>query len=168
MPPEKINDDLSKIIFQLSHHYITPLFPPHITLLGELTGSPEEISIQTRQLAAHLQPFHVTLTTVDFLNEYFRCLFLRVEETSNLMEANREARIIFHREPDPAFMPHLSLLYGDFDDVTKKQIINSIGQEFIKSFSVSYIHLISTTGEPKDWFRIQKNALRGRQSKPHE
>ncbi len=123
MPSGKINDELSRLISQLSQQYAAPVFPPHVTLLGELTGAEKELAAQTRQLAAGLQPFQVNLTVVDVLDAYFRCLFLRAEETPALLAANRQARQLFKREQDPKFMPHLSLLYGDFDRATKDRII---------------------------------------------
>jgi 2'-5' RNA ligase len=155
MPSGEINDELRQTISKLSQQYATPMFPPHVTLLGNLSGGEKDLSSQTQRLAARIRPFQVTLTTVDYLDEYFRCLFLRAEETPTLLEAGRAARIIFHREQDPIFLPHLSLMYGNFDIEIKKQIVESIGHEFNRSFWVSHLRLFSTTGEPKDWYRVQ-------------
>lgn len=162
MPTGKINDELSKMIFQLSRQFMTPVFPPHMTLLGQLTGEEKELSSQTQHLASHICPFQVNLTTVDYLDAYFRCLFLRVEETIDLLTTHQEARRIFRRESDPKFLPHLSLIYGYFENRTKEQIIASIGRDFNQWFDVSQIHLFSTTGEPKDWYRVQAYDLQGR------
>jgi 2'-5' RNA ligase len=155
MPSGEINDELRQTISKLSLQYATPMFPPHVTLLGTLSGEEKHLSSQTQRLAARIRPFQVTLTTVDYLDEYFRCLFLRAEATPTLLEADRAARIIFHREQDPIFLPHLSLMYGNFDIETKKQIVESIGHEFNRSFWVRHLRLFSTTGEPKDWYRVQ-------------
>jgi 2'-5' RNA ligase len=161
MPSGKINDELSEMIAQLSHQFATPLFPPHVTLIGNLNGSETELSLQTQQLAARMASFWVKLTAVDTLDEYFRCLFLRVEETLPLLDANQQARKIFQREQDAKFLPHLSLMYGNFDYETKTKIIASIGREFNQLFSVSQLHLFSTTGEPKVWYRVQNFVLQG-------
>jgi 2'-5' RNA ligase len=162
MPSGKINDDLSTKISQLSHQYATPVFPPHITLLGELNGNGSELAAQMLHLAARICPIQVTLTKADFLDDYFRCLFLRVEETPTLLQANQEARAIFHREQDPKFMPHLSLMYGNFDAGTKKPLVASIGLEFNQTFSVSQLHLFSISADPADWRRVQTAELQDR------
>jgi 2'-5' RNA ligase len=86
---------------------------------------------------------------------------VRGEATSALAAANWQAREIFGRQQDPDFMPHLSLLYGNFDAATKEQIIASIGPAFNQSFPVAAIHLFSTSGEPKDWFLAQSFELQG-------
>jgi 2'-5' RNA ligase len=156
MPTGNVRDELSKTISQLSHQYATPVFPPHVTLIGNLLGGEKELSSQTQQLAARIRAFEISLTTIDFLDEYFRCLFLRAAETPPLLEAHQMARALFHREQEPRFMPHLSLLYGHFDAETKQQIIQAIGRGFRKTFSATALHLFSTTGEPKDWYRVQE------------
>jgi 2'-5' RNA ligase len=161
MPSGSLKDELSALITQLSRTHAAPLFPPHMTLLGELEGGERELVAKTRQLAGQLSPFTVHLTTVDFLDQYFRCLFLRGEETPALVEANRQARLLFQREQDPPFMPHLSLLYGDFDAAFKQKIIAAIGREFDRSFTAGELHLYSTTGETKDWRRVGTFALQG-------
>lgn len=159
MPSGKINDELSKMISDLALQFAAPVFPPHVTLIGNLNGRETELCSQTQNLAACIESFAVRLTTVDTLDEYFRCLFLRAEATFALLEANRQARIVFHREQDPAFLPHLSLMYGNFDSQVKAKIVASIGREFNQLFSVSQLHLFSTAGEPKTWYHVKKFEL---------
>jgi 2'-5' RNA ligase len=163
MPTGKINTELIQMISQISLPFAAPTFPPHVTLLGDLYGNENELASLMQQFAVSIQPFLLTLTTVDALNEYFRCLFLRVEETPALLEADRAARKLFHREQDPKLLPHLSLLYGNFNGETKKQIIGAIGRKFNRSFMVNQLHLYSTTGEPRNWYRIQRFTLEGRE-----
>ena len=162
MPPGQVCDELSKIISQLSTQYATPVFPPHVTLLGDLAGDAEELSSQAQQLALRLRRFQVALTTVAYLPAYFRCLFIRAEETPALVAANQIARAIFHREQDAKFMPHLSLMYGDFDSKTKQQIVASIRREFKTTFPVNSIHLLSCNGEPKEWYHVHEFEIPGR------
>ncbi|MBI5032207.1 MAG: 2'-5' RNA ligase family protein [Chloroflexi bacterium] len=155
-PSGQLYDELSKTISQLSKKYGAPVFPPHVTLLGDLIGDEKEITSQAQQLASRVQPFQITLTTIDYLDAYFRCLFIRAEETPALLQANRIARSVFHRENDPSFMPHLSLLYANLEVETKQQIFKTIGREWAKAFPVNSIHLLSCDGEPKDWYRVQE------------
>ena len=111
-------------------------------------------------MATLIRPYKIDLTTVDYLDVYFRCLFLKVKGTKHVMEANSTARAIFNRQQDAEYMPHLSLLYGDFSLEVKEKIIASIGSEFNMSFEVKSIHLCSTNGEPKDWYRVKEFTLK--------
>jgi 2'-5' RNA ligase len=162
MPTGKINDELSEVVSRLSRQFSTPVFPPHLTLIGNLNGSAAELTAQTQQLSERLEPFVISLGAVGFLDEYFRCLFLRAEATPALLEANRQARRVFRQEQEPAYMPHLSLLYGHFEPQVKTHIVASIGREFNRHFSASQLHLFFTGDQPKDWYRVQKFEFQAR------
>jgi 2'-5' RNA ligase len=161
MPTGHVCEELSKTIFRLSNQYATPRFPPHVTLIAGLTGDDKELLTQTSLLASRIRPLEIVLTTMHYLDEYFKCLFFRVEETPALLEANRTARTIFHRERDPGFMPHLSMVYGSFDLETKRQMVQIIGTGFNGTFRAGSVHLYSTHGEPEDWRRVQEFEIPG-------
>lgn len=160
MPAGDVYDRLKGLISRLSRRYSTPDFEPHVTLLSEIPGPEDEIVSKTARLASVIGPYKIELSRVEYLNEYFRCLFLRAKETDEVMRANREARRIFGRETDPEYMPHLSLMYGDFPPRTKEKIIEEIGKEISAGFGVESIHLFSTSGEPEDWYRVKEFLLK--------
>ena len=155
---------LAHIISQLSKDYSTPSFEPHITLLGGVIGSEEEIVKKTAQTASMLAPYEILLTQVDYLDEYFRCLFINVEKTSEVMNANAKAREVFHeyitsKHPATEYMPHLSLLYGDISSQTKEAIVKKIGREWNLTFEAASIHLFLTKGDVKDWHKLKEFPL---------
>jgi 2'-5' RNA ligase len=153
-PTGEVRAELAGIISRLSREYSTPLFEPHVTLIGQLNGQEEELIAQTRQLAGQVRPFVVQLGEVGYLDTFYRCLFIHVQETEPVMEANAQARKVFHREADDQYMPHLSLLYGNLPPAVKEEIIRRIGRTFHRSFPVDRIHLVSTQGETKDWYQL--------------
>ena len=160
MPSGEVRDGLSRIISRLSREHSTPEFEPHVTLLGSLMQSEEEALSMTSRLASLIQPYEMTLASVGYLEAYFRCLFVKVGETEQVMEANLRARNVFSRQQDPEYMPHLSLMYGSLPVELKKEIIAKIGNAFDMSFEVRSIHLCSTNGEPKDWYRLEEFVLK--------
>ena len=160
IPSGDVYQKLAEIISQLSDKYSAPNFEPHVTLIGDLLGAKEEIISKTTKLAGSLKPFEIKLKRVDYLDEYFKCLFVRAEKTKELIQANNLAKEIFNRKFDPEFMPHLSLLYGDFIPEIKEKILGDLGREFNIDFEVKSIHLFSTTGEVKDWHRIKEFPLK--------
>lgn len=60
-----------------------------------------------------------------------------VEETDDVMKANIRARKIFDRQNDPKYLPHLSLVYGNFSSSKKEEILSKIGRDFTTSFQVN-------------------------------
>ena len=161
MPSGGADALLAAAIAELSRTYDGPSFEPHVTLLGDLLGSEEDVATRTLQLAQRLRPYEVQLSTPAYLDQYFRCVFLRVRETPLVMEANAQAIRIFDREDDPPYMPHLSLLYGFFPAALKEQIIAGLSPDLSVRFEATQIHLIGAlSDDPKDWSRILEAPLK--------
>jgi 2'-5' RNA ligase len=154
MPLGKLLTRLTKIIDELSLDQPTLRFEPHVTLLGGLAGSPSNLSSKTRKLASCIRPYEVQLGEIDYHDEFFRSLFIRVAPTRPVLEANRKARLIFQRHQEPDYLPHLSLMYGEFPSSEKELIIARLGAEIQEQFKVRAIHLYLTAGHPRDWYRV--------------
>ena len=95
MPDNAAYQKLSTLIVDLSTTHDTPTFEPHVTLLSGIT---DEISVaiqKTEELANSLIPVSATLTRIEFLEVYYRCLFFCTNESEDLMEARTLAEAIF-------------------------------------------------------------------------
>jgi 2'-5' RNA ligase len=158
-PTGEVRHRLAGTIFDLSREYAAPTFEPHVTLAGGIVGSAREVASKMTDLARRIPPFTVRLTKVDFLDEYFRCLFVRVATTHPIMKANKVARAVFSLEKQPPFMPHLSLLYADLPSGVKERIVASVGRRFELEFKVSGLHLVLIKGEPAAWRRVARVGL---------
>jgi 2'-5' RNA ligase len=164
-PSGGIYKRLVNLISDLSEKYSAPNFKPHISLLGPLVGTEKELIAKASQLAAAVKPYEIKFTKLDYLDEYFRCLFVRAEETEAVMSANTKAREIFsgnitNINLGVRYMPHLSLLYGNFFSQIKQNIIEEIGKEFNASFKVESICLFLTDlNEINNWHKVAEFPL---------
>ncbi|MGC9997470.1 MAG: 2'-5' RNA ligase family protein [Terriglobia bacterium] len=159
MPSGEVCQRLTGTILELSRQYGTPAFEPHVTLAGSIVGPAREVESKIKDLARRIPPFTVRLTTVEGLEEYFRCLFVRVAQTHPIMSANKAAREIFRLPKQPAFMPHLSLLYGSLLSKEKERIIISLGRRFELEFKAATLHLYLIKREPEAWRRVASHGL---------
>jgi len=160
MPEGEIYSRLENLISKLSKKYKTPKFKPHLTLIGEIQDSKEDIMHKTSNLARAISPYDIILSGVSYLDEYFRSLFIKAKQTDELLKSNLVARSMFNRENDQKYIPHLSLMYGNLTSKTKETIIFEIGREFNFTFRVKSIHLYSTNGQVNDWFKIKEFPVR--------
>ncbi len=78
VPSGNAYDMLVDLISQLSERYSTPCFEPHITLLGDLPLSEEDMLFKTCYLANLIRPFKIRLTAVNYFDEFFECLFTAI------------------------------------------------------------------------------------------
>jgi 2'-5' RNA ligase len=156
MPTGEVRQRLAAAILDLSREYAAPAFEPHVTLAGGIVGPAREVASKMRDLARQIPPFTVRLAAVAGLEEYFRCLFVGVATTYPIMKANKLARAVFNLEKRPAFMPHLSLLYGNLPSSVKERIIASLARQFELEFKVSSLHLYLIKSEPVAWRRVAR------------
>lgn len=158
IPTGEVYYKLAKVISQLSKKYSAPNFEPHLTLIGDLLGPEEEIISKTSELAGLLKPFKIELKTIDYFDEYFKCLFVRAKKSKDLIRANDAARKIFNKKSDKDYMPHLSLMYGDFIPETKEKIIAGLKDSDIV-FNIKSLRLFCTTGTVEEWKEVKKFAI---------
>ncbi len=145
-------DRLAGIIADLSARYRGPQFDPHLTLLGRLEGEQESLVALTQQLAHALSSFEVRLKAPSYEPLYFRCLYLPAEPFPSLLEAHRQATQIFDAQPASAFNPHVSLLYGLFDERVKQEIITALPSDLPGTLPISRLQLVrADSTNPRDW-----------------
>lgn len=158
MPTGAVANKFSQIILQLAEAYSTPKFPPHVTLIGSIEAHKKEIITKMQDLALQIHPFTIKLTVSDYTDYYYRALFIRVEPSVDVLTAHQKAQKIFPGiEAD--YMPHLSLLYGNFSVETKKQMIEKIGNKFTDVFEANTLHLYLTNGDVSTWHEIKEIPL---------
>jgi len=153
-PDVDITYRLQGYIDKLSTKYETPVFEPHVTLLGGLRSTETELLSLAETLASSLRPFELKLTKAGYTEHYYQSLFIHIKKSSSLMEAHSLSCRLFDCDPKKKYMPHLSLLYGELSQNEKERILNIIGREFYTPFTVKSLDLIKSDGKPKDWEKV--------------
>lgn len=150
------HDQLRKVIEELGKLAGGPRFNAHATLLGLLDYTSDQkkwLEFGTETLARQSPPIDVELLGIGMRNVYFQSMFLPIVPTQPLMELNQTARLIFHRQNDPPFMPHVSLLYGDFDWQLKREALQRIIATLTFPLHVTFdqIALVRVDRYPNEW-----------------
>lgn len=158
IPAGETYNKLSILIKTLSEEYKSPLFEPHVTLLGEILLSEEDMIQRSKQLVFGQKSFSITLQTVDYEDYYFRALFMRAEKSESLLALHNRTKKIFEMQAIP-YMPHLSLLYGNLTQSVKEQIIRNIGRKQDMKFTIGAIQLFKTDGEVSSWHKVKEFPL---------
>jgi 2'-5' RNA ligase len=145
---------LARTIRDLARELAAPVFDPHVTLLGHLEQADDHSRLAT-DLAARLRRWLVVLTEPAYRHEYFQCLFMRVDQTADVMGSHAMAAKIFNRPDDEPYAPHVSLLYGSFPESRKRKIVERLPPAVRTSFTVTRLYLIEArSDDPKDWREI--------------
>lgn len=154
MPSGENYNIFENLIKKLANEYNGPVFQPHVTLLGEIILPETDAIRKTEQLVDGQKPFSITLKQIDYEDFYFRTLFVKAVITKPLQTLYNKAKEIFAMDV-PLYMPHLSLLYGNYPREVKKKIIQEIGRDQTALFKISSVHLFKG-GKVEQWQKIKE------------
>lgn len=159
--PREAHARFQALIARLSARLGTPTFEPHITLLGGIGGTEEDLRQRTAALARELAPFEARLLEATGLDEYYRCLFVEVALSRALAAAREAAGRRFDRLLGAGFYPHLSLVYGDLEEGEKEKILDEIGRYFDETVRIEELALYETSVPPPAWRCVARARLGG-------
>jgi 2'-5' RNA ligase len=155
MPGGSAREALQGTIRSLGGRFRSPLFEPHVTLLSKVTGEEAAVIEKAGALASALAPVEIRLTRADHRGEYFRCFFILVDPSPAVMGAHETAKRVFGIESGEAYLPHLSLVYGEFTPEQKAGALGTAAAFSGLAFTADKIYLYRTQGEVKDWKRVE-------------
>ena len=152
MPSGEVGRRLRALVEELAERLGTRAFAAHLTLLAGIEGQADEAVLAgARSLAALLQPLTIRLETVEGREEHFRCLIARAAADGPLRAAHEAAARAFARQPDPAFVPHVSLVYGWLAPDTKRALVRDVAASAALAFEARRLHVWRTEGPVGDW-----------------
>ncbi|EKD91448.1 MAG: hypothetical protein ACD_30C00005G0016 [uncultured bacterium] len=158
VPSGDVKKKLEGVILDLSQKYNSPVFEPHMTLLGDISVDEKSVLEKAKILTSKIKPFTVELGEISFSTTYFQSVFVRIKSNAELMNANLAAKEIFGVDNN-VFMPHISLLYGDYDMELREKVAKEIKLPSNLSFNVDKLVIIPSFPEPKDWKHLAKLPL---------
>lgn len=146
-----------EIVSKLSKDFGGPIFEPHITLLADIEMDKNEFLKKVELLSKQIKPFTLETMDTSFSTTYFQSVFVYVKATADLMSARLRANEVFDRE-NSMYMPHISLLYGDFDMQTREKAMRSI-EIFKLNYVADSLVVTPAAGNPKDWKHVAEFEL---------
>ncbi|DBA77639.1 TPA: hypothetical protein ACH3X1_009437 [Trebouxia sp. C0004] len=167
-PKGPLAAQLQKEIDYLADAYGGPTFPPHVTLVGGVNGTEEQIVECAKGLADNLQPYRIKFNHPAYGGMYHQCVYMLCHQDDAAMRAGQLSKETFSQGQTSSYMPHLSLLYSDIDEHVRKQALEVVkkrlnGHSVVKlqdnGFDVDSIHVYITNPDDKlckTWKRIQE------------
>ncbi len=98
-------------IERLAARHGTPVFHPHLTLLGDIPANPLALEAQIRAIAAAAPAFAAPVEDIVTSDLFFRSFYAGFPLGPELQALRAAAIGAFNLDPGP-FTPHVSLLYG--------------------------------------------------------
>lgn len=138
---------LGQAIRELSETLGGPLFTPHLTLLSQITGSPDILAGLTKRLAGQISPFELTVRGPSYSEHYHRAIVLGIEKNPLLDDVIRLAKETFRGGAREPFAPHLSLAYGRIDEDRARASLSEILPSIPARLRAGAIELVSASSQ---------------------
>ena len=148
-----------ELINNFSSRTGTPVFSPHITLLGQLPHDLDWLTSRFTTCFQQQRSLHISLHQVELQDRYFRSIVLNVASNPALQGMHAQALACFQAEKMQPFEPHLSILYSDLTLPEKQALVNRHKISYPQNLSLSEVQLVDTSGSPDQWQVLLKRRL---------
>jgi len=154
-PSGAADDSVRRVVCELAQRYPSHCFNPHMTVVGDVAGSLDDITRRAKLLATRTPALEATLTTVGWhAGDFFRSFYVLIEETPPLSKLYRDTCEIVGRCQTRPF--HMSLMYTDqLSDSARAAIRDSLyairgGSGFGTTLRLDRLTVCASAGLPPE------------------
>jgi len=158
LPQKEVQAIFRNIIQNLSQTYDTPVFEPHVTLVSGLSGDENLLIKKIDSFTRNKKAIAVTLNDIDYTHGFFNALFIKIHNTPEIDQLNKQTRNYLRPFDQGHYHPHLSLLYGNITKEEKKHIISKLNISS-KKIILDKLNLVRGNADVTQWRNIKEWSL---------
>ena len=117
LPDNRENGKYARIIKELSFRIGLPFFEPHLTLFGRINANPEPFFEFFRNMANKQKTISTKIKKIKFGTSHWKSFYIDIEKNTSLEALQKQMIAPINHLRDYLFDPHLSLAYGDADEM---------------------------------------------------
>ena len=152
VPVDEAKAALARLIAEVAGRLGTPVFAPHVTLVGGVTRpGADDVVRRAGELALALEPLSLPLRGPLGSDEAFRCLYLPVGETLKLLTTHALARAALRVADERKYEPHLSLVYGAVPPEQKARLLAELAPLVPSRVEFRAVEVVCTEGVVALW-----------------
>ena len=168
--PEYFPQKIEREIKRLSKEHGSPIFKPHVTLLGGIPTSEENACCVARSLvdSRKIHSIDMRFTSVGRGSTFHQSVFVLADRLEPLLKQHQVVKEAFEMDDVGSYMPHASLIYSTMSDVERHKLMEeeqSIlfkngGEEWVQE--VCWLEVWHTPAEDltlESWRLVQRYPL---------
>ena len=117
LPGKRENGKYARMIKKLSLRTGLPSFEPHLTLFGRINANPEPFFEFFRNMANKQKMISTKIKKIKFGTSHWKSFYIDIEKNTSLEALQKQMIAPINHLRDYLFDPHLSLAYGDADEM---------------------------------------------------
>ena len=146
-PGEPARSRFGELIENLATRFDAPVFEPHVTIYVTSAEPKNPEAVLEKVLKAR-RPFRLTVVGLDYSAKFTKTLFVQFAPDPELARLSEDLRRASVSRNDYELNPHVSLIYKEMDEETKRQLARSIALPFTE-VSFDNVKAIISPGEIK-------------------
>jgi 2'-5' RNA ligase len=128
-PAQPARGHLAKMVRNLAGQFDAPVFEPHVTIYVTDAKHETPEAVLQKVLKAR-QPFELAVAGLNYSGKFTKTLFVQFASNPKLTHLSEDLRRASTAQDDYQLNPHLSLLYKEMDEETKRELTTSIALPF--------------------------------------
>ena len=117
LPDNRKNGKYARIIKKVSLRTGLPSFEPHLTLFGRINANPEPFFEFFKNMANKQKTISTKIKKIKFGTSHWKSFYIDIEKNRSLEALQKQMIAPINHLRDYLFDPHLSLAYGDADEM---------------------------------------------------
>ena len=155
--PNNNATNYSSIIQNICHSLGKEAIIPHITLASSFNNTIEYSLEKLNQLFSEQKSFLVKPNGFFMTNYYFKSLCMKIAMDDTMKDLRNRSLQHFNCKERDDYVPHMSLVYGNFEESNKKKVIEEYGRLLSKNrISISSIGIAENNEENLNWKIIEE------------
>ena len=160
LPPKQIQLEYSEIVEKYSKKLNFPSFEPHATIVGEFEGEKNDVVNKISSVTNISKKIAITISEISISTTFFQCVFARIDPTPRIIDLQMNVSFALNLKNSNFFMPHISLVYGEYPSVVKYKIAKEINLK-TKEFQAEKLCLINANDyDPETWEHVAEFTLK--------
>jgi Cyclic phosphodiesterase-like protein len=149
-------DSLRSLVCELAARYPSHCFIPHVTVVGDVPGTLDEITHRAETLARRTNVLEARLTSIEWTHgNYFRSFYVLIDETAAVSKLYDDTCAVIGKCQTRPY--HMSMMYTDrLSDSARAAIRDSLYARGARTFGATVrltrLVVCFTTGlPPEEW-----------------
>lgn len=153
VPQKNDEKELSSIIDNLAKENDSPVFTPHLTLIGDTNIGFEDIKSAVDEVFANQKPFTIKTQKVSKSELFFKTVFIEFDVNETLRNLFQTLSQRTDKRSIDNFKPHISLIYKLMPEDEKVKIINSLNIK--NEYTIGGVYIVAPKIGEKDFLNVK-------------
>lgn len=152
---------LSEALEYLADYGNALKFDPHVPLLSGIYGEVSELDSLCIQFAQTNTALQIRIDRADYLDMYYRGIFLKSAYCEELHQMREAAQDFFPNNRVEPFIPTISFLYGDAPKFAQDKVTLMLPESLYFDFNLPVLRLVKTSNIPDSYDSKGEYSLMG-------